>query len=225
MTTTAPVGGPNATPADGPRTRGRPTRANGDATRQRCIDVAIRSFAEHGYARAGMRDIAERAGITASGLYNYFPSKPALYGAAWTTAMDEVYRQYATAVVGCDSLVDELHAVLDRSADLITNRAWIPTFGLTASLDARQPDLQEHLQPPVSVVTFLRSLAGRAVQRGEIDGADSRRLQSLVAVLLWGITAVSSYDTRALAASIDAAKWTIDDRFGPRPSPGRKERR
>ena len=43
-------------------------------------------FAANGYDRAGMRDIAEAAEVTASALYNYFPSKAVLYGVAWAAA-------------------------------------------------------------------------------------------------------------------------------------------
>ena len=202
------------------RGRGRPTDARGDETRRRVVSVAISVFAEHGYARGGMRAIADEAGVTASALYNYFPSKASLYGAAWAVAMGEVYDEYESAVAGQDSLADELHAVIERAAVMIRERPWIPTFGLSAALDAARPDLRDHLPPPTSVGAFLRSLSARALERGEIDDAERRLLETYVSVLLWGISAVSRYDERALTAAVEAARWSVEKRFVD-PSPAR----
>ena len=44
-------------------------------TRRRILDSATAVFAEHGYAGASMRDIAERLGITKAALYYHFTSK------------------------------------------------------------------------------------------------------------------------------------------------------
>jgi AcrR family transcriptional regulator len=44
-------------------------------TRRRILEAAAEVFAEHGYAGASMRDIAERLGITKAALYYHFASK------------------------------------------------------------------------------------------------------------------------------------------------------
>ena len=59
---------------------GRATAAGEPSSNKRdaVLAAAIRCFAAHGLAGAGMRDIARAAGLTEGTLYHYFPSKDAL---------------------------------------------------------------------------------------------------------------------------------------------------
>ena len=47
--------------------------------RERILDAATEVFAEHGYAAASMGEIARRAGVVASVIYDHFPSKRELH--------------------------------------------------------------------------------------------------------------------------------------------------
>jgi AcrR family transcriptional regulator len=47
--------------------------------RERILDAATEVFAEHGYVDASMGEIATRAGVVASVIYDHFPSKRALH--------------------------------------------------------------------------------------------------------------------------------------------------
>ena len=60
---------------------GRPQNADGQRTRQAIIDAALTLFAEKGYFGTRLRDIAMAVGVRESALYNYFPSKEALFEA------------------------------------------------------------------------------------------------------------------------------------------------
>jgi len=81
-----------------PRGRGRPPgrTEQGAATRQRLYEVAIALIGERGYEATTLRDIAERADVSAGLLYRYFPSKRAIVLALY----DELSRDYAERVVG-----------------------------------------------------------------------------------------------------------------------------
>ncbi|MCQ4041196.1 TetR family transcriptional regulator [Streptantibioticus rubrisoli] len=50
------------------------------ATRQALLDAAAALFAERGFERATVRDIAARAGVNQALLFRYFGSKKALFG-------------------------------------------------------------------------------------------------------------------------------------------------
>lgn len=50
-----------------------------DDKRKRVIEVALREFAEHGYARASTNAITEAAGVSKGLLFHYFGSKKELY--------------------------------------------------------------------------------------------------------------------------------------------------
>ena len=56
-------------------------RKDRDARRQSIIDVARDVFLSEGYAAASMSEIAARVGGSKGTLYNYFPSKEALFAA------------------------------------------------------------------------------------------------------------------------------------------------
>jgi AcrR family transcriptional regulator len=59
-----------------------PRRRDAAATRQALLDAAIGLFAERGYDRTTVRDIATRAGVNQSLLFRYFGSKEALFATA-----------------------------------------------------------------------------------------------------------------------------------------------
>ncbi|GGU61283.1 TetR family transcriptional regulator [Streptomyces albospinus] len=55
-------------------------RRDAQATRRLLLDAASDLFAERGYERATVRDIASRAGVNQALLFRYFGSKKALFG-------------------------------------------------------------------------------------------------------------------------------------------------
>lgn len=57
-------------------------RRDGAVTREAILAAAVVEFTEHGYARAGVRQIAERAGVTAMMINRYFGSKELLFAQA-----------------------------------------------------------------------------------------------------------------------------------------------
>lgn len=67
----------------------RPTTraAKADATRGAILASARKAFAEHGYDGAGLRGIAEAAGVTAMMVGRYFGSKEGLFGEVVTDTM------------------------------------------------------------------------------------------------------------------------------------------
>src|SRR3954451_14631928 len=70
-----------------------------DLTRERLIDAAARVFAEKGYDRAGVQEIARRAGLTTGAIYGRFQGKAELLQAAiesrTTDELDELFASHA----------------------------------------------------------------------------------------------------------------------------------
>src|SRR5689334_15853443 len=58
------------------------------ATREAILEAATRRFATHGYERAGVREIAGDAGVTAALVNRYFGSKEGLFAEAIERALD-----------------------------------------------------------------------------------------------------------------------------------------
>ncbi len=64
-----------------------PKRRNAAKTRARILAAALEAFAEHGYARTGIREIARRGDVASSLLVRYFGTKSALFEEALTHAI------------------------------------------------------------------------------------------------------------------------------------------
>jgi AcrR family transcriptional regulator len=62
-------------------------RRNAPATKARILEAAQRAFAQWGFARAGIRDIAAIAGVSSPMLLRYFGSKAGLFEAALVDGM------------------------------------------------------------------------------------------------------------------------------------------
>jgi AcrR family transcriptional regulator len=54
-------------------------RRNYAKTRERLLLSAYKAFSEHGYAKTGIREIAQEVGVTSSLIIKYFGSKSALF--------------------------------------------------------------------------------------------------------------------------------------------------
>ena len=65
-----------------PRTDRRAARR--EATKAEILDAAWALVREHGLAALALRDLAARVGMRAPSLYQYFPSKHAIYDAMFT---------------------------------------------------------------------------------------------------------------------------------------------
>ena len=76
------------------------------AKRQRIVDAAMRAFAEHGYQRAKVEDIATELHIAKGSIFQHFGSKAGLFFAAYRRA------------------VEALPAWLDAPADVVESGFW-----------------------------------------------------------------------------------------------------
>src|SRR5438874_7977525 len=69
-----------------------------DLTRERLIEAAAQVFAEKGYDRAGVQEIARRAGLTTGAIYGRFTGKAELLHAAIESRtndeLDDLFNQH-----------------------------------------------------------------------------------------------------------------------------------
>ncbi|HZM56762.1 MAG TPA: helix-turn-helix domain-containing protein [Acidimicrobiales bacterium] len=77
-------------------------RLTADARRRQLFDVALRLFAEHGYAATTMDDIAEAAGVTKPLVYQHFESKRALYLELMDVFSGELVSRIVTATANAE---------------------------------------------------------------------------------------------------------------------------
>lgn len=74
---------------------GRPVRTDGEQSRSRLLYTALALFAQHGYAKTSIRDIADQAQTNVAAISYYFGDKAGLYRAAFTEPNGDVEREIA----------------------------------------------------------------------------------------------------------------------------------
>ena len=147
---------------------GRPQKSDGQRTRQAILDAALNMFAKEGYFGTSLRGIAAMVGIRESALYNYFPSKDALFE--------------ALIVVDHGSKFERLSAVIYRPiTDVRVMLTRLALFALDEFCTPRQQQL----------FRILMSDGFRLAQEGRIKlfermSRDWARLDELVRQLVRG---------------------------------------
>ncbi len=58
--------------------------------KERIMNAARTEFGAHGFAKAKMRSIAEKAGVSTGNLYTYFPNKDDLFCTLVKPAVDQI---------------------------------------------------------------------------------------------------------------------------------------
>lgn len=138
-----------------PQRRSQDVRSN--ETRARLMQAALSVLNERGYARAGLADIAQRAGVTRGALHHHFAGKDDLVAQSVGLMLDQ-----ATAEIeDLASDVSRGRLTLDGFVDRIWGMFSGPLFMITLEhvTEARHNNwLRAQLLPPV--LEFHKSLNG-----------------------------------------------------------------
>lgn len=114
--------------------------ASTPARRAEIVHAALASFAEHGYERASLRDIAARAGVTHAALLRHFSGKDELLLAALTQRERHEEELAARIIESGMSGPGVLSAVLrEEFSDPIYLRSW-----MALAIAATHPDHPAH---------------------------------------------------------------------------------
>lgn len=89
------------------------------ATRDKILAVALRLFADRGYAGTSVQDIVSGAKVTKPALYYYFPSKADLYQALLDRAHDERFRLMQEAVARGKDFPGKLEELLNAHFEFL----------------------------------------------------------------------------------------------------------
>ena len=92
----------------------RPQRAPDevDAVKQGILETALTVLNEDGYIKMSMNKVAERAGMTAANLYNYFANKDELILAMQTRITERTYEEYQAAYARHEDPFQRLEAFM-----------------------------------------------------------------------------------------------------------------
>jgi AcrR family transcriptional regulator len=167
---------------DAPLTPREARRAHRLAARQReILSVAEQLFADHGYEGTSLEKIATGVGYSVGAIYNFFPSKDAVYKAVLernVTALAERLRQSsATSSGGLDKLltmavtvIRQVHAYPESA--LVTLSSLAPERGPSAKKASTGPLLEEY---------------SAAIREGQADGTIRSGNANLLAYYVGGL--------------------------------------
>lgn len=147
-------------------------RQRSEARRLEILHAAARVFRRRGIAAAGMRDIAEEAGLSPGNLYYYFEGKDELLLFCQERTLEHMLAALDAAKAVGQSCAEQLRAVLRAHVHALLDEM----EGATAHLEL--DSLPAALRAPMirkrdRYERALRALVAQGVQRGEFSACDA----------------------------------------------------
>ena len=178
------------------------TRISAEERRIRILDAAVEVFAEHGYTAAKMQDIAARAGVVPSVLYDHFGSKRELHIALLELHAEQIRNRSLRRVEGA-SAEELVRASIESYFELVEEDPFIWRF--------------LHRDPPAD--PEIAAVCQEIADRGTEAIADLIRFGAADAKSVKGITVDESAWILARAtqsACGGVATWWYENRDVPR---------
>lgn len=138
--------------------------AQGDS-RKRILDAAVRVFAEHGFHRARVGDIAEDAGVAHGLLYHYFASKDDVLRTIFVENWGQLIARFRAVEAAEEPAREKLEGIAK-----ILLRTWRNDPALVTVMVrevARSPEIQDQ----VAEVREAFAIVQRVIEQGQSEGA------------------------------------------------------
>lgn len=167
--------------------RGRARKLEPAQRKQAILDAALSVFAERGFEAARLDDVAARAGVAKGTLYLYFDDKEKLFEEVVRGAVTPIVERLRALAAATDmpigKVLEALFATFEKDV-LATNRKLI--IRLIIAEGPRFPRIAEFYYRNVvgRVMPLIRTMAERAVARGELASDAIARYPQLVAAPL-----------------------------------------
>lgn len=157
------------------------------------LDAALQLFAANGYSGTTMDQVAEAAGLTKPTLYQYFPSKEALFARMMLEKRDTMLAAFAMPDGG--GMVEQLHAFAWRYADTVMQPMMLSLARLILAEVQRFPEIGRAYQAagPDQLLAALKAFLESQRATGRLRFQDAE----LAAEDLWGLI-LSAPRTQAL---------------------------
>ncbi len=193
--------------------------------RQAILDVAEQLFREEGYAAASMSSIAVRVGGSKATLYNYFPSKEAIF----TALIEDHCCRVKGALFNLDAASDDIVVALKRLGvryvRLMVSDDLLAFHRLVVAEAVRFPELGRALYEagPRTGHAKLAGYLRDAMSTGRLRASDPAIasehfmelcLSGIYRPRLWNVSPPPS--DAEVTAHVDAALTTFMAAFGPR---------
>ena len=137
--------------------------------RDRLLEAATELTVERGFDTAGIREIAERAGVSSGMIAYYFGSRRGLYEAMFARAIDRISASLAAELEAAPPNTDPIETLVRTHATAIAAEPWIPQL-VAREVLASNGSLREHFQRHVGPrpMALVRGAITDAIARGNL---------------------------------------------------------
>jgi len=165
---------------------GSPRRSTpvAEETRDLILRAAEIEFANRGFARARLEDIAEPVGITRAAIIYHFGDKQALYAAVLEAAFKALAERIRAALESDVSHAERVEQLIGAWVDYAAERPTLARLFMREVADSPRelaPGIRDLVDPMFSVVT-------EGIDKGQQEGAFRKVDSTLVVSVLAGAT-------------------------------------
>lgn len=162
----------------------RRTALVAEETRELILAAAEIEFANRGFARARLEDIAEPVGITRAAIIYHFGDKQALYAAVLEATFSALAARIRDALEADAPHAERVERLIGAWVDYAAERPTLARLFMREVADAQgelDPELRRLVDPMFSVVT-------EGIEKGQQEGAFRKVDPVLVVSILAGAT-------------------------------------
>ena len=155
-----------------------------EETRELILRAAEIEFANRGFARARLEDIAEPVGITRAAIIYHFGDKKALYAAVLEATFKALAGRIRAALETDAPPAERIEGLIGAWVDYAAERPTLARLFMREVADSPRelpPELRQLVDPMFSVVT-------EGIERGQSEGAFRKVDPALVVSVLAGAT-------------------------------------
>jgi TetR/AcrR family transcriptional regulator len=162
----------------------RRTTQVAEETRELILQAAETEFANRGFARARLEDIAEPVGITRAAIIYHFGDKQTLYAAVLETTFKALAERIRAALEADASHPERVERLIGAWIDYAAERPTLARLFMREVADSPReltPEIRHLVDPMFSLVT-------EGIEKGQREGAFRRVDPALVVSVLAGAT-------------------------------------
>jgi AcrR family transcriptional regulator len=157
-------------------------RRTGDESKQNILRAACDVFAERGYEKASIREVAKRARISIGGIYLYFPNKQQLYTGLMKSQMDEFLGR--VEALRAEVPKAALRKLIDLYMELAVTKTKMLSTGIKEyDLEFKRPIRDAFFKAQHRIITDILK---KGMQSGTLHSVDCSGTALMILVTLRG---------------------------------------
>ena len=146
--------------------------ARGEARKDQIFSVGARLFAQKGYERATLQEVADLLGLTKPALYYYYASKQELLFEIMSFVMERVLSDIREIASSDASALDQLAALIRRYIGFFAAHPHELAL-MSIQVDILRPDLRDQiLEKQREYLRHVRKIVGALLEAKDSSGLD-----------------------------------------------------